>query len=244
VKTVDIKPHTVPIEDVLVGRRHSRDLGNIDELARSIEEVGLLHPIVVRPDGTLIAGQRRLEAGKVLGWQSIPANVVDLTEIMRGEFAENAMRKSFLLSEIDAIRRELEPIEHDTHIANWLERHQPQSTKLTKMQIAIDQEFQRLIPPLLPEELHQLEANILRDGCQEPLSIWQGLLIDGHNRLKICQQHDKPFKVKEIALPDREHVKLWIAERQLGRRNLSDDQRATVANDRREILSDTASITA
>jgi hypothetical protein len=110
-KRVDVKPHTIPIEDVLVGSRHRRDLGNIAEFARSIEEVGLLHPIVIRPDGTLIAGERRLEAAKALGWESIPVNVVDLTEIVRGEFAENAMRKSFLPSEIDAIRRELEPIE-------------------------------------------------------------------------------------------------------------------------------------
>jgi N6-adenosine-specific RNA methylase IME4 len=113
-KTVDShhqSPHLYPIKDILVGSRHRHDLGNIVELARSIEEVGLLHPIVIRPDGTLIAGKRRLEAGKAIGWQSIPVNVVDLAEIVRGEFAENAMRKSFLPSEIDAIRRELEPIE-------------------------------------------------------------------------------------------------------------------------------------
>jgi hypothetical protein len=105
------------------------------------------------------------------------------------------------------------------------------------MKISTDLEFRHLIPPLRPDELQQLEDNILRDGCLEPLSIWRGLLIDGHNRLRVCRQHDVPFKVEEIALPDREHAKAWIAERQLGRRNLTDDQRAAVTNDHRKILS-------
>jgi ParB family transcriptional regulator, chromosome partitioning protein len=110
-KTVDTKPRTIPIDDVLVGSRIRRDLGNIDELASIIDEVGLLHPIVIRADGTLIAGQRRLAACKKLGWENILVRVVDLEQIARGEFAENAYRKGFLPSEIDAIRRELEPVE-------------------------------------------------------------------------------------------------------------------------------------
>src|SRR4051794_740250 len=107
----DLANSAIPITDVLVGARHRRDLGDIDELARSIAEIGLLHPIVIRPDGTLIAGARRLAACKVLGWENIPVNVVDLAEIARGEFAENAYRKGFLPSEIYEIWRGLEPIE-------------------------------------------------------------------------------------------------------------------------------------
>jgi ParB-like nuclease domain len=99
------------ISDIKVGSRIRRDLGNIDELARSIAEDGLLHVIVVRPDGLLIAGQRRLAACKKLGWENIPVRVVDLEQIARGEFAENAYRKGFLPSEIYAIWRALEPIE-------------------------------------------------------------------------------------------------------------------------------------
>lgn len=99
------------IPSILIGSRIRRDLGNIDELARSIAEDGLLHSIVVRPDGTLIAGQRRLAACKKLGWENIPVHVVDLEQIARGEFAENAYRKGFLPSEIYEIWRALEPIE-------------------------------------------------------------------------------------------------------------------------------------
>ena len=101
------------IDDIAVGTRHRRDLGDVDELARSIREVGLLHPIVVRKDNTLIAGERRLAACKALGWSSIPARVVDLDEIVHGEFAENAIRKDFRPSEIEAIRRAMLPVERE-----------------------------------------------------------------------------------------------------------------------------------
>ena len=96
---------------IVVGIRHRRDLGDIDALAKSIAEVGLLHPVVITPQGVLIAGARRVAACKLLGWQDIPVTVVKLAEIVKGEFAENAIRKDFLPSEIDSIRRALEPIE-------------------------------------------------------------------------------------------------------------------------------------
>src|ERR1051325_9043372 len=95
------------ISSIHVGHRHRRDLGDIVGLARSIAEVGLLHPIVVRPDGTLIAGARRLRAAQRLGWTEVPVSIVDIDIIARGELAENANRKDFLPSEIDAIRRAL-----------------------------------------------------------------------------------------------------------------------------------------
>jgi N6-adenosine-specific RNA methylase IME4 len=104
--------------------------------------------------------------------------------------------------------------------------------------LTIDAEFKHLIPALLPEEFKQLEANILRDGCQEPLAIWnhggETILIDGHNRYKICETHGKKFETVSVELEDRDHAKLWIGERQLGRRNLTDDQRSIIANEVRE----------
>ena len=100
-----------PISRIKMGQRHRQELGNVDELATSIADVGLLHPIPVRRDGLLIAGQRRLAACKKLGWQSVPVHVVDLAEIARGEFAENAFHKPFLPTEIYAIWQALEPIE-------------------------------------------------------------------------------------------------------------------------------------
>jgi len=86
-------------------------MGDIGGLAASMEELGLLQPIVVTPDGTLIAGERRLRAALRLGWTHISISVVDIDAIVRGEFAENAHRKDFTLSETVAIKRALEPIE-------------------------------------------------------------------------------------------------------------------------------------
>jgi ParB/RepB/Spo0J family partition protein len=97
-----------PIAEIIVGERHRRDLGHIDAFAASIAAVGLLHPVVITPDGMLIAGERRLEACKLLGWSEVPVHVVDLDDIERGESAENTERKDFLPSEIDAIRRKHE----------------------------------------------------------------------------------------------------------------------------------------
>ena len=83
----------LPIADIMVGTRHRREMGDIAGLAASMAELGLLQPIVVRPDGTLIAGERRLRAAEQLGWTHIPVSVVDLDAVVRGEFAENAVRK-------------------------------------------------------------------------------------------------------------------------------------------------------
>jgi N6-adenosine-specific RNA methylase IME4 len=99
------------VADVIVGKRHRKDMGDIAELAKNVEAVGLLQPIVLTSDNRLIAGERRLEAFKLLGKKYISATVVDLDEIVAGEFAENVHRKDFTLSEAVAIKRALEPIE-------------------------------------------------------------------------------------------------------------------------------------
>jgi N6-adenosine-specific RNA methylase IME4 len=93
----------------------------------------------------------------------------------------------------------------------------------------IDSEFKALIPPLREEEREQLEANLVANGCRDPLVIWRGILIDGHNRHEICTRLKIKYRTVDIALATREHVLLWIDENQLGRRNLTDDQRAAIA---------------
>jgi len=150
--------------------------------------------------------------------------------------------------------------------------------------IDIDSEFKALIPPLSSEEFTQLEANILADGCRDPLVVWavppsekcphcgsgykraenevfgrtftefheetycedsyadesmwicdqdddecdevEGsfILLDGHNRYEICQQHGVEFSTVDLELPDRQAAINWIINNQLGRRNLHPDQ--------------------
>src|ERR1035437_3039514 len=99
------------IEQIQIGFRYRKDLGDIRPLVDSIAEVGLLHPVVVTPDGRLIAGQRRLEACRLLGWTDVPVTVVDLYQAARGEAHENFVRKDLLPSEIVALKRAIEPLE-------------------------------------------------------------------------------------------------------------------------------------
>jgi N6-adenosine-specific RNA methylase IME4/ParB-like chromosome segregation protein Spo0J len=101
----------IDISAIRVGLRHRKDMGDIGALAANIVDIGLLHPIVVTPDRSLIAGARRLRAFQLLGRAQIPARVVDLDEIVRGELAENFHRKDFLPTEMVGIWRAVEPIE-------------------------------------------------------------------------------------------------------------------------------------
>jgi site-specific DNA-methyltransferase (adenine-specific) len=89
------------------------------------------------------------------------------------------------------------------------------------MKIHIDEEFRSLIPPLTPEERAQLEANLIADGCREPLIVWQGCLVDGHNRFEICTRLGIAYETLEMEFADREAAMDWMDANQLGRRNLS-----------------------
>lgn len=105
------------IDSVKIGKRHRRDMGDIQALAESIKQNGLLHPIVVNSEGTLVAGERRLEACKKLGWKDIPATVVDLEHLVTGEQAENIDRKDFTVEERVAIGGALEKLIKNNGIA-------------------------------------------------------------------------------------------------------------------------------
>ena len=94
--------------------------------------------------------------------------------------------------------------------------------------IKIDSEFHSLIPPLSSDEYAQLEANIITDGCREPLVVWNTILLDGHNRFEICKRHNLPFKTISIELPNRDTAADWIDKNQLGRRNLTPDQMSLI----------------
>lgn len=91
----------MPVSEIVSGARHRRDMGDLDALSRSIQKLGLLHPVVVRKgDRTLVAGERRLRACRdILGWERIPARLIDIDSILDGERDENDCRKDLTLSE-------------------------------------------------------------------------------------------------------------------------------------------------
>ena len=94
------------------------------------------------------------------------------------------------------------------------------------LHLTIDSEFASKIPPLREEELKQLEENILADGVViNPLIVWDGVIVDGHNRYRILQKHPEiQFTTYEKQFPDRYAAIAWICKNQLGRRNLTPQQ--------------------
>lgn len=98
----------IPIEDVKVKKRFRKEMGSIEELAASIEYLGLLQPIVISPKNVLIAGERRLRACQSLGWTEIDAHVVDTGLVIAAEYSENEVRKSLTVSELVAIGKAIQ----------------------------------------------------------------------------------------------------------------------------------------
>ena len=93
--------------------------------------------------------------------------------------------------------------------------------------LKIDPEFQSQIPPLTDDEFKQLEENILKEGkLLSPLSVWGNTLVDGHNRYEIVQEHPEiSFSTMPLPFESREEVLAWICKNQLGRRNLTPEQK-------------------
>lgn len=91
------------IKDIAVGDRARKDLGDLKSLAASIERHGLLHPVVVKKDNTLVAGYRRIEAARLLRWKDIPASIIDVDDLLSAERDENTERKDFTPSEAVSI---------------------------------------------------------------------------------------------------------------------------------------------
>jgi hypothetical protein len=108
-----------------------------------------------------------------------------------------------------------------------------------KGNITILEELRELIPPLLADELQQLEKNILEFGVKDPLTVWETtedtvtigasktpiyVLIDGHNRFSIISEHTLDYRINLMSFPSLNAVKEYMIDYQLGRRNLTPEQ--------------------
>lgn len=102
--------------------------------------------------------------------------------------------------------------------------------------LIVDAEFQNKIPPLTEDEYKQLEQNIIDAGeVYEPIITWNGTIVDGHNRYKIIQTHPGLiWKTKEINFPDKWAAFDWMYKNQLGRRNLTEEQKTFLIGKRNE----------
>lgn len=105
---------TVTVDSIVVGARHRKDAGDLDALAASIDQLGLLQPVTVTPDRVLVCGWRRLEAVKRLGWKSIKvwvrSGISDPVTALLAERDENTQRKDYTPLEREALYREIKEL--------------------------------------------------------------------------------------------------------------------------------------
>lgn len=114
----------VKIEDIKVKKRVRRDLGDLTALKDSMHRYGLMNPITLNSNYELVAGERRLEAAKSLGWERINANVldsnVDNIRQLEMELEENNQRKEFTDEELMEGYKRLEKLKNPPLIMRLL----------------------------------------------------------------------------------------------------------------------------
>jgi ParB family chromosome partitioning protein len=92
----------VPIDDIIVKKRIRQDITGIEALAESFKQYGQISPILIDKKNVLIAGGRRLEAAKALGWRTINATISEVSgrlEQLELEVEENMQRRDFTSEE-------------------------------------------------------------------------------------------------------------------------------------------------
>ncbi len=159
----------IDIERIKVekGTRIRQEIGDLTKLQESIAQVGLINPILIDENDTLVAGFRRLSACKNLGWKKIEVKVVefegDELKMLEAEAAENFYRKEFTPDEILATerrRREIEearrPKGRFERFWNWLKGlfgGKPKEPVATKPKPAVEepQQTPEKEPPKEPE---------------------------------------------------------------------------------------------
>lgn len=117
-----------------------------------------------------------------------------------------------------------------------LATQQPVVIDLTQKPPLVDEELRALIPPLNPEEYDGLVESIVKEGCRDPVLIWNNIIIDGHNRVKICTERNIPFKTAEMRFNSKDDVKIWMIDNQLSRRNLDKWDRLKLAEIRKPLI--------
>ena len=93
----------INISEIKVKNRIRKDLGDLEPLKDSLRRYGLLNPITIDSKNRLIAGERRLQAAKEIGWTNINAIIINnLTPVtkLELELEENNQRKEFTDAEL------------------------------------------------------------------------------------------------------------------------------------------------
>lgn len=109
----------IEVNRIIVRKRVRKNLGDLASLMDSLRRHGLLNPVVVNGRYELIAGHRRLEAAKRLGWSTIQVQVVDSdneADLVEMEIEENTQRKNLTTDELAEAYIRLDRIKNPTLI--------------------------------------------------------------------------------------------------------------------------------
>jgi hypothetical protein len=209
----------VSLDAIRIGERIRHDFGDIDALAENIADVGLLHPVVLTPDYDLISGHRRILAYRKLKQQSIPARILDIDSIVKGEYAENELRKDFTLSERFAIFEKLHVPRQgqrtDQLQANWPEVSGTQTRDIAAKQVGLKPTTARRIGATVangaPELVAAMDSGKLAPSVTAKLAT---LPLDEQRRLAAASKKEARAAVETItgkaAAPgDRNHRRGW-----------------------------------
>lgn len=100
----------------------------------------------------------------------------------------------------------------------------------TEKKPTVHSEFAELLPPLTEEQISCLEADLLQNGCYSPIIVNEDMVIvDGHNRFRICEKHGIPFRIAVFSFIDDLEAKEWAINTQKSRRNLSIQELCKIA---------------
>jgi len=210
------------IADIIIGTRHRVDMGDLEELAKSIDLQGLLHPVVLTEGHELVCGYRRLVATRdVLKRTEIEVRIVSVTSIVEGEHDENKMRKDFSKTELhaimEAVERELDkrkpgrPLKNGREFSTIVAKRSNGNKSLTNKEIAaacvpgigntttareiklvIDQGAPELRDAMDRNEIAVHPASILAQTPKEEQKV--AIALPGAERRQLIAQHEQRQK--------------------------------------------------
>jgi len=177
----------VQVADISIDRenRQRKKLEKVEELAESIRNVGLINPIVITRENVLVAGERRLEAHKLLGFDQIPVHYtdeVDKTQLHLIELEENVKRvdlnwldQTLAIAEYHKLQTKLDP---EWHVGKTAEGLGISRTHVSR-HLEVSQAAEEGVPEVLEAERFSVAANFVdRRNERKKTSAKRDLLQD------------------------------------------------------------------
>lgn len=222
----------IKIEDIKIGNRVRKDLGDIDGLVQSIKDVGLLQPICVNEDTKeLVDGGRRIEAYKKLGRSEIPVYLIPIKDILEGQLSANVVRKDFTVEEQVKITEAIESkrIGHRTKKGSNLEPFQ--SSNKGKKTVEIASQYIGISPAQLSKTKEvYLYAKNFPDKFGYLISMIDNKEITVHEATKRIERHYREERELKEEAEAKKHREEQKQKREQLKKQMMQPQPATTTN--------------